>query len=137
MCDGYEIKKVSTPSSLPKRARLVTGPRNLLPTSFAPIKLAPLPISISFQDELQERYFHLFHNETASELSGGFGSELWGRLVPQACHDEPCILHCAVGLSALSKAFRLRSAKTPLHTTKTSLHTSRNLTVYKNPTLHK
>jgi hypothetical protein len=117
MCDGYEIKKISTPPPLPKKARLATGPRNLLPISLAPIKLASLPVSISFQDELQERYFHLFHNETATELSSGFGSELWGRLVPQACHDEPCILHCAVALSALSKAFRLRSAKTLLHTT--------------------
>lgn len=73
-------------------------------------------ISISFQDDHQERYFHLFRNETAIELSGGFGSELWSRLVPQACHGEPCILHCAVALSALSKAFKLGRSPAHYHT---------------------
>lgn len=117
ICDGYEIKKTTFRPSLPRKPKTVTGPRSLLPIGLAPIQYSsPVPITISFQDELQERYFHLFHSETASEISGGFGSELWGRLVPQACHDEPCILHCAVGLSALSKAFKSRSSKTLYHT---------------------
>jgi hypothetical protein len=67
---------------------------------------------MSFQDEQQARYFRFFYYETADALSGGFDSQLWKRVVLQACHDEPCILHCTVAIAALDKACRDRSSTT-------------------------
>lgn len=62
-------------------------------------------------DENEERYFRMFHEETAGSLSGGFDSPLWNRIVLQACHDEPCILHCAVAISALDRACKVKNIK--------------------------
>jgi len=46
-------------------------------------------------------------------LSGGFDNPLWNRIVLQACHDEPCILHCAVAISALDLACKVKNVGGP------------------------
>lgn len=70
-----------------------------------------LPVSMRFQDEEEGRYFRFFYHETADALAGGFDSPLWKRIVFQACHEEPSILHCTVAIAALDRACRDGSSK--------------------------
>jgi hypothetical protein len=117
VCDGYIVKKISNPSSKP---RPKTQP--LVPLILAPrtISCPPrVPIKLLFSDEQEERFFRIFHEETAGALSGGFDTPLWNRIVLQACQDEPCILHCAVAISALDKACKVKSLESLAHTSET------------------
>lgn len=54
--------------------------------------------------EFEGQYFRIFREETAEALRGDFDIPLWSRIVLQACHDEPCILNCAIAISALQKS---------------------------------
>ena len=55
-------------------------------------------------DEIEGRYFRLFHEKLAFDLSGGFEAPFWTRLIPQQCHHEPAIKHAIFALSALYKS---------------------------------
>ncbi|KAH6662065.1 hypothetical protein B0J14DRAFT_571251 [Halenospora varia] len=55
-------------------------------------------------DEVEGRYFRLFHEELAFDLSGYFEAPFWTRLIPQQCHREPAIKHAIFALSALYKS---------------------------------
>ncbi|TAQ84490.1 hypothetical protein B7494_g7181 [Chlorociboria aeruginascens] len=55
-------------------------------------------------DEVEGRYFRLFHEKLAFDLSGYFEAPLWTRLIPQQCHHEPAIKHAIFALSALYKS---------------------------------
>ena len=110
ICDGYEVRKICKTQAAPKPE---TRNRNLLPTTLAPISIghpSQSPIEIAFQDDREEGYFRLFRDETANELSGGFDSQLWNRLVLQACHNEPCILHGVIAISALDRACKTKQS---------------------------
>lgn len=56
------------------------------------------------QNESERRYFDLFHEELAFDLSGRFNTPFWSRLVPQYCHHEPAIKHAVFALCALYKS---------------------------------
>lgn len=56
-----------------------------------------------FEDPQQNRYYRVFCERTAFALSGFFDSDLWGRLILQACHQEPFVKHAVVALGALDK----------------------------------
>ncbi|KAH6705338.1 hypothetical protein BKA61DRAFT_492688 [Leptodontidium sp. MPI-SDFR-AT-0119] len=110
VCDGYEVSKRTyhhyEPVSKPG-----TRNRNILPLAVASNSYSPSlpPITIRFQDENDEQYFRLFHAETCGALSGGFDTPLWSLIVPQACHDEPCILRCAIAIAALDRACKVKN----------------------------
>jgi Fungal specific transcription factor domain len=53
---------------------------------------------------VEVRYFRLFHEKLAFDLSGYFESPFWTRLIPQQCHHEPAIKHAIFALSALYKS---------------------------------
>jgi hypothetical protein len=53
---------------------------------------------------VEGRYFRLFHEELAFDLSGYFEAPFWTRLIPQQCHHEPAIKHAIFALSALYKS---------------------------------
>ncbi|CZR56130.1 uncharacterized protein PAC_06018 [Phialocephala subalpina] len=55
-------------------------------------------------DEVEGRYFRLFHEKLAFDLSGYFEAPFWTRLIPQQCHHEPAIKHAIFALSALYKS---------------------------------
>lgn len=114
VCDGYIAKKTSIPSSKKRPTTQPLGPLTLAPRT---ISFPPrVPIKLLFSDEQEERYFEIFHEETAAALSGGFDTPLWNPIVLQACQDEPCILHCAVAISALDKACKVKSIESLGHT---------------------
>ncbi|PMD17244.1 hypothetical protein NA56DRAFT_692149 [Hyaloscypha hepaticicola] len=55
-------------------------------------------------DEVEGRYFRLFHEKLAFDLSGCFEGPFWTRLIPQQCYHEPGIKDAIFALSALYKS---------------------------------
>jgi hypothetical protein len=78
------------------------------------LQFQPLsPPSNSFLYNAAEgRYFQLFNEELAFDLSGYFSSPFWGRFIPQQCHNEPAIKHATLALSALYKSAILSKSHT-------------------------
>ena len=54
-----------------------------------------------FKNEQEARYFKIFCNQTANQLTGFFASDLWRRLVPQTCERYPPIRHAIIAIGAL------------------------------------
>ncbi|KAH7311917.1 hypothetical protein BKA65DRAFT_517813 [Rhexocercosporidium sp. MPI-PUGE-AT-0058] len=111
VCDGYEVNRKIYYYHYEPTTKRGTQKDNILPVTVARSSYSPSvpPITIRFQDEQDEQYFRLFHSETCCALSGGFDTPLWSLIVLQACHDEPCILRCAVAIAALDRACKVRS----------------------------
>lgn len=59
------------------------------------------PKTSLFVTESEHRFYHLFVSKTAHSLSGFFDSELWNRIVLQACQSEPSICHAVIAIGAL------------------------------------
>jgi len=78
-----------------------------IPCDFQPMFY--LPPTALFKDEREYRYFRLFCDKTAYQLSGYFDLTLWSRLVLQACQSDPSIRHAVVAIAALDST--LESAK--------------------------
>jgi len=49
-----------------------------------------------FRNEIEHRYFGIFRSETVEGLSGLFKSDLWERVILQACWDEEFVRDAAV-----------------------------------------
>ncbi|KUJ09353.1 uncharacterized protein LY89DRAFT_724374 [Mollisia scopiformis] len=117
-CDGYgprnplpSLKSQSKPK--PTSNPLVIE-RKLLPITLGTTVLqSRVPITVQCKDVQEEQYLQFFFAETAGDLSGGFDNPLWSDIVLRACNEEPCILHCAVALSALDKSCRAKMTKPP------------------------
>ncbi|KAH8802540.1 hypothetical protein F5884DRAFT_802293 [Xylogone sp. PMI_703] len=69
-----------------------------------PLLRVSSPSSSFLCDEVEGRYFQLFHEELAFDLSGYFKTPFWRQLIPQQCHHEPAIKHAVLALSALYKS---------------------------------
>lgn len=96
MCEGYsdQLSKSGKKSVLRATCRL------------------PLAPSLSIHSTEQEnRYFMVFVEQSAYELSGYFDSSLWTRTIPQEAHSIPAIMHAMIALGALRKS--LDSAPSP------------------------
>ncbi|EWG54909.1 hypothetical protein FVEG_13003 [Fusarium verticillioides 7600] len=63
-------------------------------------------------DEVEARYFRIFHEKLAFDLSGYFEAPFWTRLIPQQCHHHPGIKHAIIALSALYKSALSSSSHT-------------------------
>ena len=61
------------------------------------------PATNLFATEKEYRYFNLFSDKIATEISPYFGADVWSRMILQACASEPAIRHAAIAISALSK----------------------------------
>lgn len=97
-------------SYAPPHETPVSRAQRLRNTAFAPIK-PRIPALITQEpsnsipgDESERRYFQLFHERLAYDISGYFESPFWTRVIPQECHHEPAIRHAILALSALCKA---------------------------------
>lgn len=77
-----------------------------------PVMLHRPSISLPFTDQ-EGQYFHLFREQTASELSGFFDSTFWTRSVLQECHSAPAIRHAVVALGALYKTLEKSNESPP------------------------
>lgn len=56
---------------------------------------------MSFLDETEARYFNIFQERTAREISGFFDSDVWSRSILQVCHEEGFARHAIIALGAL------------------------------------
>ena len=62
-----------------------------------------LPLGSAFENEADFHYFKFFESNTATQLSGYFDDNLWGRVVLQACEHEEFARHGVLALAALGK----------------------------------
>ncbi|KAM5527854.1 C6 zinc finger domain protein [Fusarium oxysporum f. sp. phaseoli] len=69
-----------------------------------PLQLISSPSDAFCCDEVEARYFRIFHEKLAFDLSGYFEAPFWTRLIPQQCHDNMGIKHAILALSALYKS---------------------------------
>lgn len=69
-----------------------------------PLQLISSPSDSFCCDEVEARYFRIFHEKLAFDLSGYFEAPFWTRLIPQQCHHNPGIKHAIIALSALYKS---------------------------------
>ncbi|KAF5594066.1 mercuric reductase [Fusarium pseudoanthophilum] len=77
-----------------------------------PLQLISNPSDSLCCDEVEARYFRIFHEKLAFDLSGYFEAPFWTRLIPQQCHHHPGIKHAIVALSALYKSALSSSSHT-------------------------
>ncbi|KAH7330318.1 hypothetical protein BKA65DRAFT_404314 [Rhexocercosporidium sp. MPI-PUGE-AT-0058] len=97
-CDGY------SPEPVQSRGLLQLQPRIPSTSLYGP------SVSIhSTEDE--HRYFQVFTERTAHELSGFYDPTFWTKLVLQESHSVPAIRHAVIALGALNKS--LESAPGP------------------------
>ena len=79
-----------------------------------------------FQTESDYRYFKFFEIKTARHLSGYFDTDVWGRLILQACEHEEFARHGVLALSALNKTIESISVgKSSLDFTEDRCHTAK------------
>lgn len=105
-CGGYGERKAAPQPSLFKKKLL---PKLTVTTGLAPAgpKIAWSPTSgIRFQQEREYRYFRIFQDELAYELSNGFESCLWSKLVLQAADSQP-IFQLTIATAALRQSTRM------------------------------
>ncbi|KAF5649668.1 dihydrolipoyl dehydrogenase [Fusarium sp. NRRL 52700] len=69
-----------------------------------PLQLISNPSDSILCEEAEARYFQIFHEKLAFDLSGYFEAPFWTRLIPQQCHHNPGIKHAILALSALYKS---------------------------------
>ena len=78
--------------------------RDLVPIQPRPLQLIASPPDPFPYDEVEGRYYRLFHEKLAFDLSGYFETLFWTRLIPQQCYHEPAIRDAILALSALYKS---------------------------------
>lgn len=59
----------------------------------------------SFTTEREYLYFNHFRDKIAADISPYFNGDAWGRMILQACAEEPAIRHAAIAIGALGKMF--------------------------------
>ncbi|KAH6696708.1 hypothetical protein BKA61DRAFT_622928 [Leptodontidium sp. MPI-SDFR-AT-0119] len=121
-CDGYSNKSPSKPASSKSSRTLVpkspcqspttlSGPPSdypdisssaSSPSSTSPTKIYPSPTRLLFQTPHEYQAFQTFCSRTSHELSSAFSTDLWTRLMLQACETSPSIRHAVVAIGALN-----------------------------------
>ena len=91
-CAGYPKPRANQPPRRP-----------LLPKSAAMEVILRCPVTTQLFDSEQDlRYFRIFCQETAHQISGPFNTGLWNRLMPQASEAVPFVRHAII---AVGKAY--------------------------------
>ena len=111
-CDGYVSPRPAvTPTAKSLRALVPNPDVKAQPPLCA---ISQQPRTTLFANESENRFFQLFVANTANRLSGVFESDLWSRLVLQACESEASIRHAVIAIGALdmtSMATQISQAK--------------------------
>ena len=98
-CDGYHDEASQERSPLSPTNRRTNQQFPFIHLSAAAV--CPSPGQSMFKNEQEARYFKIFCNQTANQLTGFFSSDLWRRLVPQTCESYPPIRHAIIAIGAL------------------------------------
>ncbi|KAN0089556.1 hypothetical protein V8E51_019816 [Hyaloscypha variabilis] len=103
-CDGYDDEsraiqpsKFSHGQVFPNPQKGAVVPRIQPP----PAILCRSPQRSLFSNQQEARYFQAFTTHTASQLTGLFASNLWNRLVLQACESNVSLRHAVIAIGAL------------------------------------
>ncbi|KAE9364759.1 hypothetical protein N431DRAFT_431560 [Stipitochalara longipes BDJ] len=64
-----------------------------------------LPFSFPCDDEQERRAFQYFFTKTSSEIAGFLPSDFWNKLVLQASHTDPAILHAVIALGSAHETY--------------------------------
>lgn len=96
-CDGYERQP------LPTKAKTLDI-KPLLPRASCEIPLCILPTTALFGSEDEHRYFLLFRDEVALDLSGPLPTKTWNYIILQASAHSAVLRDLIVSIAALSKS---------------------------------
>ncbi|KAH6669546.1 hypothetical protein B0J14DRAFT_657641 [Halenospora varia] len=67
----------------------------------------PPSVHPRFANDCEYRHFLVFQENAAPDLSGYFDSEVWNRMVLQACNEEEYARHAVVAIGALHKTLEV------------------------------
>ncbi|KAH8679738.1 hypothetical protein BGZ60DRAFT_400577 [Tricladium varicosporioides] len=119
-CDGYpkkdnKVHRAAPKPLLPKCFENTLGHKvNIQPNSRRyQISRITFPPSAHprFANECEYRYFLVFQKNAAPDLSGYFDSEVWNRMVLQACNEEEYARYAVVAIGALHKTLEVSRAR--------------------------
>ncbi|KAF8850285.1 hypothetical protein BDZ45DRAFT_196938 [Acephala macrosclerotiorum] len=104
---GYQCQGYDDGSGLTKPDHVIHKllPKPIEVAQSAPIITYSISDGLSFSDKLESWYFRLFQDEISDELSAGFETNLWNRVVLQACVNDS-IRQITIATAALKKAGR-------------------------------
>jgi hypothetical protein len=91
VCDGYPKPSGSGVAMIPIKPPIPS------------ISMYNPSISIHTSED-ESRYFQIFIDHSAKELSGFFDPSFWTRLVLQESHTAPPIRHAVIAIGALNKS---------------------------------
>jgi len=102
ICGGYPLRT--------KKRRVVPHQQPIAPRFTGPgHQISYQPSAVIFRTSLEQEFFHFFVNKVSYQLSGYLDSKIWTKLVLQACHVNPAVVHGVVAISALSFLDHTRS----------------------------
>jgi hypothetical protein len=64
-----------------------------------------------FHDKIKAHYFQVYCERTASKIGGYWETDIWSRLIIQACHQEPFARHAIVSIGALDLAIEYKTSQ--------------------------
>ncbi|KAE9364117.1 hypothetical protein N431DRAFT_496710 [Stipitochalara longipes BDJ] len=108
-CDGYidltkrKIERISDVTLLPKPREMYTQARGISLHWCPPITTQP-SLSPRYSSDAEYRYFNVFRQRTAAELSGHLDSDVWSGWILRECHEQDFVRHAVVAIGALSAA---------------------------------
>jgi hypothetical protein len=80
------------------------------------------PAKPRFESEHDSRFFFVYVQQIASEITGPFMSHLWHRLIPQACEAEPYIRRLVTGIGAMSEVCSIPSDSIAMSSRRSSIY---------------
>jgi len=109
-------KDLPTPGILP-RYRAMRKQKLMIIYCLESVTVVTLPgfTTLCFRNEAESRYFKIFKESAAPELSGYFDTNVWTRTILQVCHAEPFALHAVIAIGALHTAISTAQNHSPLH----------------------
>jgi hypothetical protein len=98
-CDGYPTAPSFTPARRKRIRKTVECIELYVPPTWSTLSTG------RFSSDQESRFFTLYIQETASQISGPFQTSLWACLIPQVCEAEPYIRQLVIATSALSYVY--------------------------------
>ena len=90
-CEGYKLKEQDSLS--------------LVDCDILLDPITRLPFNVPCEDEQERRAFQYFFTKTSAEIAGFLPSEFWTKLILQASHTDPAILHAVIALGSTHETY--------------------------------